>query len=237
MAERAGLEKLGEVASETKGFGDEKAQESFSYVAAQLRAADVTFADYPVRAFRSAQSSDFDGLIGSDVFRQFLISLDFPNFEMTLTPLPGGLPSGDGPVDAPDLPPSGFHRVIRFGSDLVLATTMNEKKSGLFLVDSGGSVNLIDTAAAKEATSVHSDSAITLKGVQGKVEKTSRAERVSLVFAGFRQDNPDLVALDMTKVGDSMGVAISGVLGMPVLSQLKITIDYSGGALKLERSK
>ncbi len=236
-AERAGIEKLGEVASEAKGIGDEKAQTSFSFIVSELRAGDVTFADYPVSVFRSAQSPDYDGLMGADVFRQFVVGLDFPNLEIVLSPRPGGLPIEDEVVDASNSPAPGFQRVLRFGDHLVLTTTMNEKKTGLMLVDSGSTVNLIDAAVAKEASSVREDSLTTLKGVQGKVEKLSRADRISLVFAGFRQDNPDLIAFDMTKLGDSSGVRLSGILGMPVLAALKVSIDYAEGALKLEYRK
>jgi len=41
----------------------------------------------------------------------------------------------------------------------------------------------------------------------------------------------------MTSVGDAMGVGLAGVLGMPVLSQLKLTIDYREGSVLLEYAK
>jgi hypothetical protein len=31
-----------------------------------------------------------------------------------------------------------------------------------------------------------------------------------------------------------MGVAFAGILGMPVLSQMKLTIDYREGAVRME---
>jgi hypothetical protein len=73
--------------------------------------------------------------------------------------------------------------------------------------------------------------------VQGKVKQVSRAQRVSLVFAGFKQDNSDLVAFDLDKLSDSLGIGTAGVLGLPVLGQLKLTIDYRSGDVRFERSK
>jgi hypothetical protein len=98
-------------------------------------------------------------------------------------------------------------------------------------------MNLIDTETARESAGVSEDSRIIIKGVQGNVDKTSRANRLSLTFAGFRQDNPSLAAISLEKMGDSMGVAFGGILGMPVLGSLAVTIDYRSGTVKLDYKK
>lgn len=59
----------------------------------------------------------------------------------------------------------------------------------------------------------------------------------TLVFAGFRHENPGLVAISLEKLGDLMGVGFGGILGMPVLSSLSVTIDYRDGTVKLEYKK
>lgn len=234
MAKRAGLEHLGAQTTEAKGIGNEKAQASLEYLAAEVRVGNVTFADYPVNTFRSAQSPDYDGLIGADVFKQFLVDLDFPKLEIRLEPRAGGPPSTEDREDAADTPAAGFHRAFRAGDNLALTTSMNDKLTGLFLVDSGSTVNAIDTATAKRAAHTSGDSLTTVRGVQGKVDKVSRADHVSLVFGGLRQDNADLIAFDMTPMGDEMGMGFAGILGLPVLGQLNVTIDYVEGTLKLE---
>ena len=38
----------------------------------------------------------------------------------------------------------------------------------------------------------------------------------------------------MEKLSDDMGVAIQGVLGMPILSKLKLTIDYVDGTVRFD---
>ncbi len=76
-----------------------------------------------------------------------------------------------------------------------------------------------------------------VKGIQGAVDKTSRADRISLVFAGFRQDNPDLLSISLEKMGDDMGTGIGGILGMPVLGNLIVTIDYRNGAVRFDDKK
>ena len=64
--------------------------------------------------------------------------------------------------------------------------------------------------------------------------QVNRANDISLAFAGFRQSNPDLIAIDLTKMSDDMGVGFAGILGMPVLSQMKLTIDYREGVIRME---
>ena len=100
--------------------------------------------------------------------------------------------------------------------------------------DSGANVHLIDTNVAKGSTKVRGDYQAELRGIQGRAGRVSRASRVSLVFAGFRQDNSDLPAASLEALGDGSGVGISGILGMPVLRQMKLTIDYRNGAVRFE---
>jgi tetratricopeptide (TPR) repeat protein len=237
-AGKAGLQKIGDAGSTAKGIGDEKAQVSYEYLASELRAGDVIFKDYPVAVFRSAQSPDFDGLIGANVFRRFIVGIDFPGLELTLEPRQDGeVSASDEPEDA-KRPAPGFYRLLRFGDHLAMPTFINEaKEARLFLVDSGASTNLIDTATARETTGVYKDPSTIMRGVQGKVSQTSRANRVSLAFAGLRQENPDLIAIDLEKLSDSVGAAFGGIIGTPILGQLRLTIDYREGTARIEYKK
>jgi hypothetical protein len=194
----------------------------------------VVFADYPISVFRSAKSSDFDGLIGADVFKRFIVTIDFPELELYLEPRPATTsPEPDGPTDA-GAAPAGFQRVFRFGDHLAVPASINNGRSTLFLIDSGSSSNLIDDAIARESSSVYRDDRTRVNGIQGSVKQASRADHVSLVFAGFRQDNPSLVAISLESMSDSMGVAFGGILGMPVLRQLVLTIDYQEGIVRFQ---
>jgi Flp pilus assembly protein TadD len=235
VAERAGLESLGDHASEVKGIGDEHAQAAFRYIASELRAGEVVFTDYPISVFRSAQSSDYEGLIGADVFRRFIVTVDFPRLELLLVPRAGADSSEetDEPVDSGP-PAPGFHRVFRFGNHLAVPTLINDGPATLFLLDSGSSANFIDTTTGKQSSTLYSDDRTKVKGIQGGVKQVSRADNVRLVFAGFRQNNPSLVAINLEKMSDSIGVAFGGILGMPVLSQLRVTIDYREGTVHLD---
>lgn len=237
-AEHAGLEMLHVEPTEAKGIGDEQPQESQRYIAAEIRAGDVVFADVPVSIFRSARTADFDGLIGADVFQRFLVTIDFPKLEMSLDPRPAGPPqTEDQPEDASDTPPAGFHRAFRFGNHLAVFTSVNRGQPRLFLIDSGAATNLVDTGVARESTSVYRDGRLAVRGIQGKVNDASIANHVSLVFAGFQQDNSAVVTFNFDKMNDSFGVGLGGILGFAVLGQLRLSIDYRDGVVRFEKAR
>jgi hypothetical protein len=235
LVEKAGLEGLGHESREAKGIGDERGQDSLEYLASTLQVGDVRFENYPVSVFRSAKTQDFDGLIGADVFQRFLVGIDFVKMELALDPRPKTEPaSGDDPEDAGNEPAPGYTRALRFGNHMTIFTVVNQHPGQLFLVDSGSSSNLIDETVARALAPVDADDRIQVRGIQGKAAKVSVAQHVSLVFAGLRQDNPDLIAINLEKLGDSAGVAVAGILGMPVLIHTKLTIDYRNGTIRLE---
>jgi tetratricopeptide (TPR) repeat protein len=233
-AEKAGLQILGDRAFEAHGIGDDKAGSVLEYLASEVTVGSVSFADFPVAVFRGAQSPDFDGLIGADVFRRFIVGIDLAEPVLSLDPRPGDPAAEDEVADSSDTMPAGFVRVYRFGNHLALPTSVNGGDATIFLVDTGASTNLIDAAVARQASFVYGAGRTIVKGVQGKVDDVARARRISLVFAGFRQDNSDVLAIDLEKMSNDFGVGFSGILGMPVLGQMKLTIDYREGRIRME---
>jgi hypothetical protein len=222
--------------SDVKGVGDDAPGELHHYVASEVRIGDVVFANYPVSIFRPARSSEADGLIGADVFQRFLVSIDFPKLELDLTPRANPEASPDELAEAADKPPEGFQRTPRAGSHLSISTFVNEEGPRFFLIDSGSSANLLDVSAARDYTSV-SSGAFSVRGVQGKVKETSLANRVALTFAGFRQENSSVIAFDFDKISDSQGFALAGVIGLPILEHLRVSIDYREGNIRFEKGK
>jgi len=211
-AEKCGLEILGGESTEARGMGSQKPQEAFDYLARQITIGGLSFADFPVDAFRAAKTPDYDGLIGADVFQRFLVTIDFRGMRLLLETYPEEPDTeGEGADAAASLPP-GFFRFLRFGNHITVHTS----------------------DVAKESTKVRADSYTALRGIQGRVDKVSRASQVSLVFAGFRQDNSNLLAASLESLGDAGGVGIAGILGMPVLRQMKLTLDYRNGAVRFE---
>lgn len=86
VAERAGLKP--EVKSEMSGIGNKGAQSGYTAYADSIRIGNLEFRDCLVDVSDRRDIVGVDGLIGTDVFSSFLVTLDFPWRKMTLAPLP-----------------------------------------------------------------------------------------------------------------------------------------------------
>jgi hypothetical protein len=68
-----------------------------------------------------------------------------------------------------------------------------------------------------------------VKGLNGTVQNVFRANELTLQFSNLRQKNLDIVAFDTTRISDSVGTEVSGMLGFSMLWMLEIKIDYRDG--------
>ncbi|MGA3075741.1 MAG: hypothetical protein ABSG56_18895 [Bryobacteraceae bacterium] len=69
----------------------------------------------------------------------------------------------------------------------------------------------------------------------------ARYDQAAELYSKLLRDNPawahgyyGIVRLE--SLGDENGVSFGGILGMPVLSQMRMTIDYRNGAVRFERT-
>jgi hypothetical protein len=58
------------------------------------------------------------------------------------------------------------------------------------------------------------------------VKNVYSADKLTLAFANLRQENQDMISVDMKNMSDGAGTEISGTLGFTVLRMLDIKIDY-----------
>jgi predicted aspartyl protease len=232
-AEGMGMERVAEETSEARGIGSGKPGATTVWVADRVQIGSVVMRHQRVRVLSSKPQLDEQGIIGSDVFEEFLVVIDHPRSKLILEPHPDGRPPRDKPVDAGALKP-GFHKFFRFGHLLLIPVSVNRNSPVLFLVDTGAGSNGIDADAARQSTGVSRDHNQQVRGIQGKVDKVFRADRAELAFAGLRQTNRDLISFDLDATNNAVGVEIAGFLGMPVLSVLKLTIDYRNGGVRFD---
>jgi len=86
MAERAGVTKIAE--TRIAGIGDQGSKAGYVALASSIRIGDLEFRDCPVRVVESRSVVGQDGLIGADVFEDFLVDIDFPTEKLRLHGLP-----------------------------------------------------------------------------------------------------------------------------------------------------
>lgn len=227
------------------GIGDEGSRSGYWGHAESIRIADLEFRDCLVEVSPKIPSSA-DGLIGADVFSDYLVSVDFPRQKLKLTELPRRPGKNQGVAldtenrEASDFPEElqdryiapemrSYTRIFRFGHSLLIPTRIGNAPPKLFLIDTGSVRNYISPEAARETTKVHRDPDEQVRGLSGDVDKVHSADKVVFQFSHFRQESQELVAFDLSDVSRQTGTEVSGILGFVTLRLFEIKIDYRDG--------
>jgi tetratricopeptide (TPR) repeat protein len=271
VAQRAGLKAVTQ--TEMSGIGSQGYKAGYTAYADSIRVGDLEFQDCAVRVLDSKTVADQDGLIGMDVFANFLVTLDYPMRKMGLDPLPprpGEQPapaalrsdqSSNGPVtDQEDPnPPSAssatdhqprphgpydryiapemkdWTSVFRIGHELMLPVSLNHKVTKLFILDTGSSTTCIAPAAAREVTKIHPTSyLVSVKGISGTVKDTYLADNLTFYFANLGQPAEQTLSFDLSSIGRSTGMEISGLIGANTIDLTTLKIDYRDGLIHFD---
>lgn len=223
-----------------RGIGDSADQRATLALADSVRIGSVEFANVPVRFADSKRFPGGEGIIGTDIFADFLVVLDFEKNRLGLQTLPR---RGTKPVPEDDdlydqvIPDDrkDFTRILRLGSHFHVPVHLNHGKEWYpFLIDTGASVNLIDQALAAAHTGTSAQDLMRLRGLSGEVKKVQSARRLDLTFAGFEQRNEGMLAFDMAKVSELSDFPVLGILGMPLLRMFELRIDYREGLVRFD---
>jgi predicted aspartyl protease len=245
VAKSAGL--VPETEIKAGGIGDQGPTGAFVTHVDDIKIGSMEFKNCMVRVLEKNSVLDVDGLIGPDVFRDYLVTLDIPGREVRIGPLPkrpdeqasqptslktsddeeGLASSADSAKDrsvAPEM--KGWTPVFRSGHFLIVPTFIGNAPLKLFVMDTGASMGMITPAAAREVTHVSGDADTRVKGISGEVKKVMMADKVTIAFAGVRQITNGMQSFDSGSMAQLSGVEISGIIGFPTLRELVISIDY-----------
>lgn len=261
LAAQAGVKTVSDV--RMTGVGDKPDFPAHLGYAESIHIGEMEFRNCPVYVVDRLTAAD-DGLIGADVFSEFLIEIDFPAATLKLSPLPRR--PGEGPpkpslqtseeespeagrsaseagarTEGPkyfdrDIDPEmhSYMQAFRFGHMLLLPTKINDSTDKLFLLDTGAFDNTISPEVADKFTKVHRAPRLDIKGMSGDVKKVYVADEVRLQFGHLSQTVTNMVAIDMSRVSRQAGTEVSGTLGMVMLKLLKVKLDYRDGLVDLE---
>jgi predicted aspartyl protease len=255
VAKAAGL--IPEVELKIGGIGDKGPAASYVTHVDDIRIGNLEFKNCVVHVAERSSTLEVDGLIGPDVFRDFLVTLDIPGREVRLDPLPrrpddqgpqtASLDTGDQPAGDEARPLSEADRardryiapemkdwtpIFRYGHFLIFPTQIGNAPEKLFIMDTGASRGMITPDAAREVTHV-GGSDMRVHGIAGEVADVKSADNVTITFAHVRQNLRDMNAYDSTLLSRSAGVEISGLIGFPTLRELVIAIDYRDNLVKV----
>jgi tetratricopeptide (TPR) repeat protein len=234
-AEKAGIKPVFDIAA--KGIGDDKAASGYLGWANDVKIGPIEFQNVPVTVLSSSFAEGTDGLIGIDVFEHFLISLDIKNSELDLDPLPV-LPAenrdDDGTSDryvAPEM--KDYYPVLHMGPHILVSTSIDRKTPGLFFLDTGAFDSQVDSDYVSK-DKLKPAPGLVVRGLSGRVAEVYFAENVRIQFGRFVQENFRMVAISMDKLSEGEGIGLTGILGFPLLSQFRISIDYRDGLVNFD---
>ncbi|HEY6328862.1 MAG TPA: aspartyl protease family protein [Blastocatellia bacterium] len=246
LADKSAIKRITDVP--IRGVGDTSETKGYIGKAGSIKVAGLEFKDCYVTVIDKSSVLGEDGLIGADVFSSFLIDIDFPGARFKLSKLPdrpgepvqtASLESGAGPSSgyfdkytAPEM--KSFTPFFRFAHLLLIQTLLNDSVKKLFLLDTGSYSNSVSLATASELITVSRDGDSKLKGFNGDVKGAFRAGRIMIQFGGFKQLNENMMAIDTTRISDSVGTNVSGILGLSLLHLLDIKIDYRDGIIDFQ---
>lgn len=232
--DKAGLSHLGSF--EARGIGDKGARSAFVTVADSCEIGSLKFKTcvFSATEGKGRVAGYEDGLIGADFFSDYVIHVDFQKRLLHLVPLPDRPPNHQGydRVIPPD--EASFTPVFRYGGHLYILTTVNGKSSGLFLLDTGSGISNIDSTFARLSTKLHGNEYMRVHGISGAVKDVFEADKAELQFARFRQSNLGLIAFNLNNVPGHQDFRMAGILGIPVLSMFRLTIDYRNGLVNFD---
>jgi hypothetical protein len=254
VAEHAGLKPVGIEPNQTPQHG-------YRAYAERIRIGGMEFKDCMVRVMD--RGGDQDGMIGTDVFSQFLITIDYPMRKLRFDPLPiapatenptpslataGGGDSdsqtgsgGDASSEWPALTDryvapemKDWIRIYRVSQRLIVPASLHPPDLKLFLVDTGVGPTIVSPEAAREVTKVDVNADMRVTARNGTVSNGYVAEALDLKFGGFSKHLLGVPAMDMDTQSMYSAMQISGILGSDILEELTVHIDYRDGLMKFE---
>ena len=73
-----------------------------------------------------------------------------------------------------------------------------------------------------------------VSGVSGRVKDVFEADKAELQFSRYKQSNLGLTAFNLNNAPGHQEFRLSGILGIPVLSMFRLTIDYRNGLVNFD---
>jgi hypothetical protein len=213
-ARKLNLEDLGP--SWVEGFGSER-WGARAAVAQRLQVGHLVLRNVPVDVSAEKPVPDLDGVIGVEVFRDFLIRINGPKRILELTP-----------YSEPAREPDGFYPFQQVGHLILVPVRVNRRHEGQFLLDSGAFYSAVDPHwSAQTPASAY------VQGVGGAVGTLARTFPVELELAGRSSWESEVVAMDLRPISDRHGVPITGLIGYPALARSVLTLDLREKRLRI----
>lgn len=221
--------------ADASNFTHEDADPPGTVRAGSIRVGPVELHNCLVGVSDGPFSDGGEGFIGTDVFADNLITLDFPMARLELAPLaelPGSA-TVSLPGDRPDaMVRQGYSPVFRRNQFLLVPVTLNKTERQLFVIDTGLRLTTMTSAVAHAVSNTRMNFTNTLKTVSGGSLQVYR-DAFDLQFANMAFDSQrQIIELDPSALNESIGMEVAGLLGFNILQTMSIQMDYRDGLVK-----
>ena len=240
----ATAKKLGlhpEVQLHSVGVGGKGRVDSYLTHVAKIRVGDLELSNCLVEVLEKSHLNA-DGLIGINLFANWLVTLDYPNSELLLAPLPHR-PDVDPttiadseyqPLDryiAPEM--QNWLHILRVGHMLLLPARLDQGPMHYVIADTGSSQTTLSLSLATESHRAYVDPDNHFWGISGDIQQVYRVDHATLRFGAFQLPPASYNAFDLGNILHYTGLEVSGLIGLPTLSRMTISIDYRDNLMQL----
>jgi hypothetical protein len=215
-----GLERL--VNSSIGGLGANRAVVGEVALARNVSAGPLTWENCLVRVTPEAIVPAADGIIGLDMFRSFLVQLDFREQILRLRQFPED-------TNEETRPRTPFYQIQHF---VLLPTVVNGRDEGYFMLDTGSSFGSV---VSPEAAWMIQPREVPIQGAGGLVEDAFSTSPIRLTVGDRELLDPSPVTMNLSGVSQTQGVEISGIIGYPLLQNFVVTINYRDAVIGFTR--
>jgi tetratricopeptide (TPR) repeat protein len=231
LADKVGARKLSEQALE--GTGGSASSASYLAWVDKFTIGDAEFHDCIVHVSPQNDVAGADGLLGTEIFDHNLVTLDINGRHLVLDPLPEP-PRDLFPEVQPYSPQKiGARQLFQLGHLLLVPADVNHKALGFFVLDTGSNATALSLPMAEKSANVRAGK-MQVRGIGGASSDNAVAENAMLQFSGIPEKPQDLVTTDLHPLSKNLGIEVSGIIGFPSLSKIKVTIDYRDGWVEFE---
>lgn len=216
-AERIGF--VSSTPARISGFGS-GSRRAATAATASIETSGVRINPVVVRVVTGKAVSNFDGLIGLDTFRDYLVDWDIRRGVIQLSALENDQNQG--------VP------VKRIGHLLFVEASCSDQFSGYGLLDTGAAFSAIANESAGRANGPSaSDRLVSVGGVTGNVPEAVRLGPVRFQLGDARLVDREPLGMDLSSLSKAHGLRIAAVIGYPALRNARLTINYRAGTVRI----
>lgn len=174
-----------------------------------------------------------DGVMGTDIFASYLVTINARDAKLTLDPLPPqtGLLPGDR-ATPPEL--AGYSPVYHRRQYLLVPVLLNNKSRKLFVLDSGMRLSTMTAETAHSVSSTKANFTNPMPTASGGPAQVYR-DNFDFQFANLSLTHQShVLEWDLAAIDHNAGFDVAGMLGFDMLHSLTLHLDYRDGLVKFE---